>query len=120
MFKPTEELKKIREKQNKVVADVARQLFNALIQATPVGNPSLWKNPKSAPAGYSGGDLRKAWTLNKEGDTWVLNNPLDYAEIRLSPYADNGQIGSKQMPAGIAPIIQKYQKILEKRLRSIK
>lgn len=120
MFKPTEELKQIISKQEQVVAKIAADLYRELIKVTPVGDPSLWKNPNSAPAGYVGGNLRSSWTLEKQGDTWVINNPTEYAEIRLSPYANNGQIGSKQMPAGIYPIIQKYEKRLQSELRTIK
>lgn len=37
------------------------EVFSNIIQMTPVGNPSLWQNPASAPAGYVGGRARGNW-----------------------------------------------------------
>lgn len=33
----------------------------AVVFATPVGNPTLWQNPGSAPPGYVGGHARRNW-----------------------------------------------------------
>lgn len=37
------------------------EVFSNIIQMTPVGNPSQWQNPASAPAGYVGGRARGNW-----------------------------------------------------------
>lgn len=44
-----------------VVRRVALDIFGKVIVGTPVGNPSSWKRPKSAPSGYVGGRLRGNW-----------------------------------------------------------
>ena len=47
---------------------IALQLFRGVIEKTPVGNPSLWKNPP--PKGYVGGHARMNWQLS-------ANAPVD-------------------------------------------
>ncbi len=42
---------------------VAFQALRSLIKKTPVGNPSLWKDPTSAPPGYVGGHARANWMV---------------------------------------------------------
>jgi hypothetical protein len=37
------------------------EVFSNIIQMTPVGDPSQWKNPASAPEGYVGGNARGNW-----------------------------------------------------------
>ena len=37
------------------------EVFKNIIMMTPVGNPSQWKNPASAPEGYVGGNARGNW-----------------------------------------------------------
>jgi hypothetical protein len=37
------------------------EVFSNIIQMTPVGEPSQWKNPASAPEGYVGGNARGNW-----------------------------------------------------------
>ena len=41
---------------------VAFELYNGLTRVTPVGDPSLWKDP--APAGYVGGRARSNWFMS--------------------------------------------------------
>ncbi len=35
-----------------------------LVVRSPVGNPTRWKNPDSAPAGYVGGHFRRNWLVS--------------------------------------------------------
>lgn len=103
-------------------ANVAKALFRAVIKASPVGNPDLWKS--KAPEGYVGGRFRANWmcslneldktttantdqqgaltlvtsTVNKSkpGDAICLSNSLPYA-IKLeyeghSSQAPNGMV----------------------------
>jgi len=44
-----------------VVEDVAVSLSQRIIERTPVGQPSTWQNPSSAPPGYVGGRARANW-----------------------------------------------------------
>ena len=80
---------------------------NTVILGSPVGNPSTWKNPDSAPVGYVGGAYRSNHRISinkitsfekditseggvlmelqadiakfKIGETLFMNNPLPYA-----------------------------------------
>lgn len=42
-------------------------IFAALVAGSPVGNPSLWRNPASAPEGYVGGHFRRNWQVGFGG-----------------------------------------------------
>lgn len=80
---------------------------NTVILGSPVGNPTTWKNPDSAPTGYVGGSYRSAHRISvnrittgdngiesqgstmmrldgelarfKIGETLFMTNPLPYA-----------------------------------------
>lgn len=41
----------------------AAKVLQAVTSGTPVGNPTLWQNPDSAPAGYTGGHARRNWQV---------------------------------------------------------
>jgi len=59
----SQQIKQYAEKYNKrledVVTDFAVGVSSAIIQRTPVGNPSLWES--KAPPGYVGGRARANW-----------------------------------------------------------
>ena len=116
---PTQELQQILKKQEIVTATIATDLVGELKRATPVGNKNLWKNPDSAPSGYVGGNLRRNWTINKTDNVWEINNNAQYAERRLMPLSPDGYYGSKQNPAGVQPIIDKYDRKLQRELNKI-
>ncbi len=108
----------------RVVQTITLELATAVVERTPVGNPSLWKGP--APKGYTGGRLRANWQFTAGspatgeldttshgtaltriaagidasaagGITWLTNN-LPYAV----PIEFEGH--SKQAPAGMVRI----------------
>lgn len=58
-------IKDVAQKYNRgiddVVEDVAVSLSQRIIERTPVGQPSTWQNPSSAPPGYVGGRARANW-----------------------------------------------------------
>ena len=39
-------------------------ILRNLVVRSPVGNPTRWKNPDSAPAGYVGGHFRRNWIVS--------------------------------------------------------
>lgn len=113
---------------------------NAVILASPVGNPTTWKNPNSAPAGYVGGSYRSAHRISinrittadngiesqgstmmrldgelaqfKIGETIFMTNPLPYA-IPIE-YAH-----SSQAPNGIyRPAVKRLIKFLNTELKA--
>ena len=57
------DLKEFAQKTNKKVSTVVKEsaidLFSEIIRETPVGDPSLWKNPP--PADYVAGSLQSNW-----------------------------------------------------------
>ncbi|AUR86101.1 neck protein [Vibrio phage 1.082.O._10N.261.49.E4] len=110
--------------QREIHSVIAIELFSGVITSSPVGNPSLWKNPNSAPDGYTGGSFRSNWYLTetvesvkyssgrnadesslisgitkritgKYSSKWILTNNAPYGE-RL----ESGN-WSKQSPNGI-------------------
>ena len=120
-------VKKLTDEQVPLfVKRISLDLFRRLILKSPVGNPSLWQNPASAPPGYVGGRFRGNWQvdtkLNRDdlddpgrnstgsgdvagiananiangGTVWIFNN---------SPYAseiENGHSG--QAPKGVLAV----------------
>jgi hypothetical protein len=49
------------------LGDTAFAILRNLIFGSPVGNPSLWQNPASAPEGYVGGHFRRNWIVSLGG-----------------------------------------------------
>lgn len=49
--------------KREAVKVMAIELFSGVIYRTPIGNQELWKNPTSAPKGYTGGSARSNWFL---------------------------------------------------------
>lgn len=70
----------------KVVLDVGTGVVNK----TPVGDPSTWKNP--APAGYVGGRARGSWQYAQGGPVTVEPGTVD----------GSGQASLNRIRAGIA------------------
>ena len=103
-----DELNQIISEKDKIVNSVAMDLYNELINATPVDT------------GY----LRGGWEIDFNENEVIINNSVEYAEIRLLPaiIGDNGKLiqGSLQNPAGIEEILDKYDRILTGRLKGIK
>ena len=48
---------------NRIVGKIAFAVLSTVVRATPVGNATLWKRPKSAPPGYVGGRARGNWQV---------------------------------------------------------
>lgn len=103
------ELNAITDQIDIIVAEIATDLFQELIKATPVQTSYL----------------KGGWELSESSNNeWIITNPVEYAEIRLRPMIEgaNGKLiqGSRQFPAGIMQIIDKYDRILQKRFKAIK
>lgn len=49
--------------------DTAFAIFRNLVVGSPVGNPTIWKNPNAAPGGYVGGHFRRNWIVSLGGFT---------------------------------------------------
>ncbi|MFP4104818.1 MAG: HK97 gp10 family phage protein [Phycisphaerae bacterium] len=55
---PTGFTKEVEREQNRRLRAVALQALTSIIERSPVGDPSQWKRPSSAPPGYIGGTFR--------------------------------------------------------------
>lgn len=112
---------------------IAIELFSGVITSSPVGNPSLWKNPNSAPPSYTGGSFRSNWFLsfdtpsNETTDSTSRGNALaadiakriqdgsyrsTYQLTNNLPYGPRLESGnwSKQAPNGIiAPNVMRVE-----------
>lgn len=124
------EFKQIENEADRILLSVAIELRAELIEVTPTGDPSKWavnigrsKGDYIKPKGYSGGNLKSSWQpLKKTANGYVLSNTALYADIILEGYRIvNGKaIGSKQLIAGIDPILEKHNNILQEKLKGIK
>ncbi len=60
----------VRAIRGTIGGDLGKTAFAILknvVFGSPVGNPTLWKNPDSAPAGYVGGHFRRNWIVTIGG-----------------------------------------------------
>lgn len=128
---------KIEDAIEKALRGAAIELFGEIVKRTPVGNPSLWKNP--APPGYTGGRLRGNWQakisspersttehVDKSGTDTIAKGAQKIRRFTLKdksiwfsnnlPYADRVEQGwSSQRPAGmVRTTIKMFKPILEK------
>ena len=109
--------------QEVVLAETVADLYSELVTVTPVGDASQW-NTKYPPKGYIGGSLRAAWKLTRlANNRWKLSNNMEYASIIFDgrkPGSGGWLQGSKQLPAGVDPILLKYNLLLTQRLNRLK
>ena len=63
-FNVTEIITSIDNFVAKDIQRVAVAILSAVVVATPVGNPTRWKFPASAPEGYVGGHARRNWSVS--------------------------------------------------------
>lgn len=72
---------------------VSKQLYKRIVDYTPIGNPNLW-HPPYWPKGYTPGQLKASWVIEKEG--------LEYKIKNEQPYAMRVEYGwSTQAPEGM-------------------
>jgi hypothetical protein len=95
---PASLLSEIEKTIKDEIRDTAFFAFTRLQEISPVGNPSLWENPKAAEPGYVGGTFRKSWQIDEDGEKWIISNPMPYG-----PRLDDGH--SKQAPDGLIDIV---------------
>jgi hypothetical protein len=85
---------KYKRRINMVVIKVVTNMGERLVEKSPVGNPSLWQNPLSAPDGYVGGAFRANWQhgLNSYPLT-TIDSTENNAEARIEQGAMAGRLG---------------------------
>ena len=58
----------IDEAVDEEVRELGLRILSTAINMSPVGNPTLWNRPSSAPAGYVGGHFRRNWQVGNVAD----------------------------------------------------
>ena len=85
---------------------VASDLMSELVSVTPVDT----------------GQLKGAWDLQKTSEGWRISNNMQYASILFDGrrIVSGKEYGSKQLPQGIQPVLEKYNIIMQRELNKIK
>ena len=112
LFVLSDDFRELIANRDGLVAEMVINLESELIRKTPVDT----------------GQLKSAWQTDKLSDgSYVLSNNMRYADaifrgIRLVPTKGGGMktVGSKQMPDGVFPIVEKHLQELDKRLKLLK
>ena len=55
-----------QQKMDATVRHIMLSLLSGVVQNSPVGDPSRWQSPNSAPPGYTGGHFRGNWQVGLE------------------------------------------------------
>jgi len=81
----SDDIKRFKAKAELAAANVFRgtalDIFGRIVKRTPVGKPSEWKKPNSAPAGYTGGRLRANWQVEfNHAPTGVIDSTTPTGE----------------------------------------
>jgi hypothetical protein len=74
----------VKKALEETVRVTAISLFSGVITSSPVGNPSLWKNPKGAAPGYSGGQFRSNWFLSLGAPSTKITESTKEENQRIS------------------------------------
>ena len=90
------------------------ELFDRIVERTPIGNPSLWK-PPYWPKDYTPGALREAWGIEYTNNSVTIFNDKPYAyrvETGWSSQAPSGmmRISVMEFPSTLDEMNRKYGK----------
>lgn len=100
------EFEEIEKKKDDIVLSVAIELRAELVKSTPVDS----------------GNLKASWTpIKKTNDGYIFSNTAIYATIIFDGRRTvrGKTYGSEQLPEGIAPLLEKYNGILQRKLKEI-
>ena len=103
---PSEAFDELKRQYEQTLARVVADMFNEFTRITPVKT----------------GQLKTSWDLTQQGEGWLLSNNLEYASVIFEGrrLVAGKMYGSTHLPAGLDPIIAKYNKILEREFERIK
>lgn len=62
-FNPDTIIARIETVLSEEIQQVGAAILTNVVLSTPVGDPTLWQNPNSAPPGYAGGHARRNWNV---------------------------------------------------------
>ena len=102
----SQELNSIYDKQMRVVGIVANDLLSELIHVSPVDT----------------GTLKGSWDIQRITNGYRLSSNLEYADVIFDGrrLVAGKWYGSEQLPAGLSPILAKYNIILEQELDKVR
>jgi len=99
------EFQDLLSKQEQIINRYVVNLHTELIRSTPVDT----------------GTLKSAWELKKVSAThWVMSNNMEYADIIFRGIRAGVKGGSKQLPDGVYPILQRFNLELQEELQKLK
>ena len=103
---PSEAVDELERQYKQVLDRVVADMFNEFTRITPVET----------------GQLKTSWDLTPQGEGWRLSNNMEYASVIFEGrrLVAGKMYGSIQLPAGLDPVIAKYNKILEREFERIK
>lgn len=78
---------------NNIVHATGEEVYNRVIDKSPVGDPTTW-NPPYWPKGYVPGQFKKSWQVIYGQNEFTIANPVIYAQ-RLE------EGWSQQAPTGV-------------------
>ena len=70
-------LEKAGSKAEMLVRAASMELLKRVIEKSPVGDPTMWKNNESAPKGYVGGRFKANWNVAVGSIDHGTNAPAD-------------------------------------------
>jgi hypothetical protein len=70
-------LERAGAKAEMVVRMGAMEILKRVIEKSPVGDPSQWKDPESAPPGYVGGRFKSNWQVQAGAINFDTSFPAD-------------------------------------------
>lgn len=70
-------MKRAAGREDKLIRASALGLGSSIVQKSPVGDPSQWADPESAPEGYVGGRFRANWQYGAGQVNFATNAPPD-------------------------------------------
>lgn len=101
-----------RESAGKILG-IVFELDRRLVEKSPVGNPTLWKNPGAAPPGYVGGTFSANWqygfnhipsgtldTTDSAASQAKVMGDADIANYRGIHYLVNNMVYSERLEDG--------------------
>lgn len=103
---PSKELMLLYKRQIQTVAEEVANLFARFLKNSPVDT----------------GAFRTAWDFEQIGPTsWKITNDMEYAEILWDGrrFVAGKWFGSEQWPEGGEAMLQRFNKIVERRLNKL-
>src|SRR5690606_26051368 len=88
---------KVLDAASKVVNSAVVDMFNKIVDRTPVGDPSIWKYP--APKGYNPGTLKASWKID-----YNTNGAIRDKKGRFASFMSFGGKGGVSFSLRSAPV----------------